>query len=108
MNPELGKRLVDLKRDIVANFNSGHWQELALLTGHSEAILRHPRLLRSLGFGDDDYEGNVVMVLRQIAEKDPRAIDQIEDYIDQNFRMLGELLSAPRSQLRSQPRITFV
>jgi hypothetical protein len=102
MNKELGRRLVDLKRDIVANFNSGHWQELALLTGHTDAILRHPRLLRSLGFGDDDYEGNVVAVLRQIAEKDPRSLDQVEDYIDANFRTLGELM-----EKSSRPRLTF-
>src|SRR5215213_3390344 len=85
MDQELGKRLVALKRLIVANFNSGHWQELALLTGQSQAIVRHPRLLRSLGFGDDDYEGNVVVVLRQIAEADPHAIDMIEDYVSEHF-----------------------
>jgi AbiJ-like protein len=107
MDRELGARLVDLKRDIVAHFNSGHWQELALLTGQSDIILHHPRLLRSLGFGDDDYEGNVVVVLRRIAEADPHAIEQIEDYIDQNFRTVGELgLRVSHSRV-SQPRITF-
>lgn len=103
MNHDLGKRLVALKRLIVPKFNTGHWHEVALLTGHSDIILNHSRLLRSLGFGDDDYEGNVIAVLRMIAAKDPSAIDAIERYAHELSGQSLEYISA----LPSERRITF-
>jgi hypothetical protein len=35
------------------------WLELGLLTGNRDRIQDHPRLLRSLSWGDDDYQGHV-------------------------------------------------
>ena len=46
MDLALGKRLIDLRGRIVANFDSGNWEEVGLLTGHSDVINNHDRLLR--------------------------------------------------------------
>ncbi len=70
----LGQRLIELRARVIANFDAGNWEELGLLTGHSDTINRHPRLLRSLSWGDEDYDGNVLTVLRRIVESDPRTL----------------------------------
>lgn len=85
MDEKLGKKIVDVGQRIVANFNTGHWTEVGLLTGHSETIDKYPRLLRSLDWGDSDYSGNVLGVLRYIAESDPRAFQKVERYVNERF-----------------------
>lgn len=47
-------------RCIIATADYGTWNELALLTDTQERVDSHPRLLRSLHFGDDDYDGHVL------------------------------------------------
>ncbi|MGN6199926.1 abortive infection family protein [Humibacter sp.] len=44
---------------LIAEMDDSRWTEIGLLTGTKERIYRHPRLLRSLRFGDDDYDGHV-------------------------------------------------
>lgn len=44
----------------------GCWIELGLVTGTDDVIQRHPRLLRSLRFGDDDYPGHVLALVGQL------------------------------------------
>jgi len=39
--------------------DSSRWTELGLVTGTKQIIERHSRLLRSLRFGDEDYDGHV-------------------------------------------------
>jgi hypothetical protein len=85
MDVALGKRIIALKKRVVANFNAGHWREVGLLTEHSEIIENHGRLLRSLSFGDDDYEGIALAVLKRIVQDDPRALPIIEAYVDDKF-----------------------
>jgi hypothetical protein len=65
------KLIVALKRLIEARFTEGDWRELGHLTGTAEIIERHPRLLRSLGWGDSDYGGCVMEVI-------PRVLDRAE------------------------------
>lgn len=64
MDPSIAHRLFSLRERIAAHFQATHWEELGLLTGQSEAIDNHPRLLRSLSWNDPDYGGNVLSVLR--------------------------------------------
>ena len=40
--------------------DEGMWKEVGLLTDTLDQIEGHSRLLRSLSFGDDDYEGHVL------------------------------------------------
>jgi hypothetical protein len=103
MDQELGKKIIALRQRIVANFDAGHWEEVGLLTGQSSTIDRYPRLIRSLNWGDEDYAGNVLGVLRRIAEKDPKAFRVFEDYVDQRFPGESEYVSAKPAERR----ITF-
>ena len=77
--------LLAIKERIVEKFTSSNWQDIALLTDSERVINGHPRLLRSLGFGDDDYSGNVVEVLLSIVKADPSHLATIEEYFDQKF-----------------------
>jgi hypothetical protein len=52
--------------------DDGRWRELGLLTDTTDLIDNHPRLLRSLHFGDDDYDGHVLaMVGDVLGERKP-------------------------------------
>jgi hypothetical protein len=103
MDTDLGNRLIHLRSRIVDGFDAGNWEELGLLTGASELITRHPRLLRSLSWGDEDYAGNVLTVLRRIVEQDPRTLTIIEKYMDDHFPGESTFISAKPAE----KRITF-
>jgi hypothetical protein len=49
-----------IAKAIEAKFSQGDWLELGLITDTHDVIRRHPRLLRSLDWGDPDYHGNVL------------------------------------------------
>lgn len=61
-------------RCLIATADYGTWNELALLTDTKERLDSHPRLLRSLRFGDDDYEGHALEIVRFILHErdDPK------------------------------------
>lgn len=103
MDTALGNRLIELRARIVDGFDAGNWEEVGLLTGATDLITRHPRLLRSLSWGDEDYAGNVLTVLRRIVEGDPRTLPIIEAYLDKNFPTDSTYVSAKPSERR----ITF-
>ena len=103
MNPALGKRIIALRQRVVANFDAGTWEELGLLTGLTEAINNYPRLLRSLHWGDEDYSGNVLGILHEIAEEDMKVFRTIEQFVDERFPGDSEYVSAKPSERR----ITF-
>lgn len=103
MDTGLGNRLIELRARIVDGFDTGNWEEVGLLTGATELITRHPRLLRSLSWGDEDYVGNVLIVLRRIVESDQRTLPIIEAYLDENFPIKSTYISAKPSERR----ITF-
>jgi hypothetical protein len=103
MDQTLGKKIIALRQRVVANFDASNWEEVGLLTGHSSTIDNYPRLLRSLNWGDEDYGGNVLGVLRQIAEKDPKAFRTFEQYVDERFPGESEYVSAKPAERR----ITF-
>lgn len=103
MDAALGNRLIDLRARIVDGFDAGNWEEPGLLTGASDLITRHPRLLRSLAWGDEDYAGNVLTIVRHMVESDPRTLPIIETYLDKNFPRDSAYISAKPSERR----ITF-
>jgi len=106
MDEALGKRIVELSQRIVSNFDRGLWTEVGLLTGTTETIESYPRLLRSLDWGDPDYSGNVLGLLRHIAEENPRALQKIERYVDERFPEKAEEAEYI-SALPAERRITF-
>jgi len=60
--PDAPPNLVKLAvgRCLIAMMDVSRWTELGLLTDTTERIDNHPRLVRSLRFGDDDYEACVL------------------------------------------------
>lgn len=103
MDLDIGKRVIALRQRVVAGFDAGNWEEVGLLTGLSETINSYPRLLRSLNWGDEDYSGNVLGVLHQIARAHPAAFRTIEKYVDERFPGESEYVSAKPAERR----ITF-
>ena len=75
-------RLSTLRDRIVeARLSRGNWTEMGDITGLLDIIRNHSRLLRSLDFSDDDYDGNVYDVLRSMHERDSLAISKIEQFV---------------------------
>lgn len=59
--PDAPANIVELAigKCLIAEMDSSRWAELGLLTDTREVISRHPRLLRSLRFNDEDYDEHV-------------------------------------------------
>lgn len=76
-----GKKIIELKRLIVDLFDKSDWIELGYLLNSGDVVEKHPRLLRSLDFGDEDYEGNVLQVLNILIGDSPSKFDEIQEYI---------------------------
>ncbi|WP_019675490.1 hypothetical protein [Arsukibacterium perlucidum] len=77
-----GQLILDLKRRIEEDFTSSNWEEIGLLTDCSHLISGHSRLLRSLHFGDEDYGGNIISVLRAMHDHNPNALTSVEEFLD--------------------------
>jgi len=75
--------ILDLKRRIEEDFTSSNWEEIGLLTDSSHIITGHSRLLRSLSFGDQDYAGNIISVLRAMSDHNPCSLNVVKEYLDQ-------------------------
>lgn len=103
VKPSTGMKLIALKDRIATDFTAENWEELGLLIGATDIIVGHPRLLRSLGWNDQDYSGNVLTVLRQIIEENPRALKIIEAYMDKHYPDESTYISAKPSERK----ITF-
>ena len=63
-------RLVNIKDAVVALSTVIDWHEIAILTDSDEIVWSEDRLERSRDWGDDDYGGHVLNVLRQMVERD--------------------------------------
>ncbi|MBK9356823.1 MAG: hypothetical protein IPN08_05455 [Bacteroidales bacterium] len=66
-----GKELIDVKNQIIKTFGKSEWLELGYSIDCQNIVNDHPRLLRSLSFNDDDYEGNA-LILDSMIRKDLR------------------------------------
>lgn len=103
ISKEFGGRLLALRDRIVANFTAADWGEVGLLTGFSDLIRNHSRLLRSLDWGDQDYTDNVQQVLLQIASNDPAALEHFDELLNRKYPDETQFISA-----RPSPKkITF-
>ncbi|MBD3812834.1 MAG: hypothetical protein IE917_11530 [Betaproteobacteria bacterium] len=100
---DLGKRILALRERVVADFNAGDWEEVGLLTGYSDLISKHPRLLRSLSWGDEDYAGNALTIIKRIAEQDENAFSVFEKHVAEKYPEESQFISAKPSERK----ITF-
>lgn len=82
--------ILALMRAIKATFDTSDWKELGYATNTIDYISSHPRLLRSLAWGDDDYVGHVLDAIEVILEHDPANLQillgfrGLEDWIKEN------------------------
>lgn len=83
--PTESERLFALRDTVLANFTGGNWHELGLFTGCERIVSGHSRLLRSLSFGDPDYEEHVLPVLLSINKADPANLTKMEDFVRKRF-----------------------
>ena len=100
---ELGKRILALRERVVADFDAGDWEEIGLLTGSSDLISSHPRLLRSLAWGDEDYAGNALNIIKRIAEQDENSFIIFENHVVEKYPEESQFVSAKPSERK----ITF-
>lgn len=99
----LGKRILALREKVIAEFNAGDWEEVGLLMGFSDLISKHPRLLRSLAWGDEDYAGNALTIIKRIAEQDENAFEIFERHVAEKYPEESQFVSAKPSERK----ITF-
>lgn len=69
-----------LSNAAAARFSSSEWTEIGYLTSTDEWIDGHPRLLRSLQWGDDDYKGHVIDAIAHILDKDEENLRRLVEY----------------------------
>ncbi len=83
MKPDANRSKVILafKKAIEATFDDGRWRELAYLTDTVELVEGHPRLLRSLSWGDDDYGTCILQVLPRILGTNPENLRSVEEFV---------------------------
>jgi len=76
-----GRELIEVKKQIVNSFGKSEWLELAYSIDCQDIVNGHGRLLRSLSWGDDDYDGNVLEVLDAFVKKNPENFEGIKSYL---------------------------
>lgn len=60
--------ILELARFIQSHFSESDWIEFGYLTDSKVAIDNHPRLLKALRFGDDDYGACVFAILEKLSD----------------------------------------
>ncbi|MFN6106923.1 MAG: hypothetical protein ACK5EA_21045 [Planctomycetaceae bacterium] len=99
-----GRQLIALKNQIVSGFKQSHWRELGELTDTLEMVQGHHRLLRSLRFGDEDYEEHVLEMIKSIIAADHQNYALLCDYVARKCPEGGEFVSCDDNGAR---RIVF-
>lgn len=95
-----GVELVDLKNRVVENFSPSNWRELGALTDLMDEVDHHPRLLRSLSFGDDDYDGLALTFLKRMIGQNNQNLNTVKAYINKVCPEVGQYISSAPSQER--------
>ncbi|MCY4372307.1 MAG: hypothetical protein OXC31_00960 [Spirochaetaceae bacterium] len=83
--PDVALKLANLRDRMEEHFNAAEWRALGDFTGLPEIVEGHPRLLRSLVFGDDDYPSAVHDVLRSMYRRDAQVAEVIEQFLNSRF-----------------------
>ncbi len=94
------RKLAELGEIAVDKFSQSDWIALGARADCLELVRDHHRLLRSLAFGDDDYEGHAYAVLSQISQQDETNLATIEAFVDARYGEMGESVSTAASKSR--------
>lgn len=76
------KKVAVISKYAVDTFTSGDWLSFGQITGQTELVSGHPRLLRALSFGDEDYSACVIDVLNQVFDKRESLVDEVIEHFD--------------------------
>ena len=108
MDKEQRRELIQIKNQIHAQFTNSEWIELGFALGVSEIINGHERLIRSMSFGDPDYEGNILEVLSQIVKKDPQNLQELKSFIAHKYStpVVSDFISTAHAEVPKK-MITF-
>lgn len=85
---------VELANALQKGMDESTWLEFAVLHGYEDAIHRQSRLLKAQRFGDDDYKGQILSVLRKLESEDAHALDYlvklecVQQHLDQKLSAL--------------------
>lgn len=82
MTPSDRKKVAVIMKYVTESFSESDWFALGQLTGQLKKISDHPRLFRSLSFGDDDYEFWTAEVLDAIFVEDSSSIPEVIEHFD--------------------------
>lgn len=76
------KKVAVITKYALETFSESDWVALGQITGSLKRITDHPRLLRSLSFGDDDYPYCVAEVISAIFDTDNSLIHEVVEHFD--------------------------
>ena len=82
MNPSDRKKVAVITKYVIESFSESDWYALGQLTGQLKRISNHPRLFRSMSFGDDDYELCAAEILDAIFADDSSSIPEVIEHFD--------------------------
>lgn len=77
---EHGQKVLLLADAAEAVFTSSEWTEVGYLTGTHDHVDNHPRLLRSLSWGDSDYKGHTIDAIALILKTDSKNLRRLVEY----------------------------
>jgi hypothetical protein len=95
-----GPELVQMKNTVVKDFDASNWKELGALTNTLDEVENHPRLLRSLAWGDSDYDGLALTFLRKMIGTNDENLRIVQEYVDKKCTDSGEDISSEQSDGR--------
>ncbi|MGC3940862.1 hypothetical protein ACOTTU_23930 [Roseobacter sp. EG26] len=85
VDPVEPPKLLQLKDLVVENFNQENFLEVGILSGWTDQIRNHNRLLRGLSWGDPDYPGNVLDTITRMDDAKDGSIDKLRSYVETKF-----------------------
>jgi hypothetical protein len=108
MDKEQGKEIIEIKNQIARQFTKSDWLDLGYSLGCYDIIENHGRLLRSLSFGDEDYEGNILEVLTAIIKQDTKNFQELKHFISDKYSapIVSEFISTAHTETPKK-MITF-
>jgi len=89
-----GQQLVELKNNVVRDFDDSNWRELGALTNTLDQVESHDRLLRSLSWRDPDYDGLALTFLRKMIGVNDENLEIVIQYVTKKCTSFGENISS--------------
>ncbi len=99
-----GSQLLQMKNLVVEDFDESNWKELGALTNTLDQVESHPRLQRSLSWGDPDYDGLALTFLRKMIGSNDENLTIVQVYVSKKCTALGEDIS---SEATSERKVVF-